>query len=946
MKKIFAVLICVLFAFDSVCAFAECEKLTQRVYTLTFGEPSESGYSDYKWLDENGSEVQIDSVENYSEKGLVKKRTVLPTQYNSVDSGFVTEVKDQGISGSCWAFSFMSAAESNLLTKSDDPFSDNTVFDFSEAHHVWFTHNSLVNDSTDPTSGDGVSVSSPYNNGGNWLRSTFSLARGMGFADEEDFPFYENDLGAMGNYNESSRYVGDYRLVDSYTIPSDDVQAIKEKIMANGCVTAAFYLSNSFLTKSVGNWCYYCPNEYATNHQISIVGWDDSYSVDNFRKENNPTSAGAWIVKNSYGTSWGNEGFFYLSYYDRSIDNFHALNVEDGKKYENAYQYDGYGYGTGISALTSDGESVKTLSFANVFTAKDNENINSVSFYTINQSADYTVDIYTSLPDSYATPVYNGTCVLSQSGSFDYSGYHTVKLNEETPVRKGEIFSVVVTLTADEGAFIPVEGQSGQNDGSYVRYYSSSLKQSYYRLSTSSSWQDASSKGYNNVCVKAFTSTPDDVYIGNAQQLAEFSESVRAGKTYKGKTVRLTDNIDMTGVTFSPIGDQTHLFDGTFDGNGKVISNLTLDSQNCSGFFGATGENSVIKYLGLENVCVSGNDNVGALVGKSQSKKIYNCYSSGEVSGNENVGGLIGYNSSASTDNCFSVASVTAQNMYGSFVGFNDSSYTNCYASSSVEPVGNHDTVGSGTVTAADGDQFKNGYVAYMLDSAGFVWTKGADHPVLSDDSGDDVHLASVYVIDLGEFSPIYLTQYEDLIGMLEEKYDGYACSVYTDYACRNEFSGQVTFDRTLFARLQENRLILSDGSSYSIEDGLLMGIAQGTTVLEVIMQFENADVLATAPDGKALSADDVIATGCKLFITSKTGEIVDEVTAVIFGDVNSDGYVDAFDLSVICCVVNFETEFDQGGAFEKAADLNPDGFIDAFDLSIMTSAVNYEIEI
>lgn len=75
-------------------------------------------------------------------------------------------------------------------------------------------------------------------------------------------------------------------------------------------------------------------------------------------------------------------------------------------------------------------------------------------------------------------------------------------------------------------------------------------------------------------------------------------------------------------------------------------------------------------------------------------------------------------------------------------------------------------------------------------------------------------------------------------------------------------------------------------------------------------------------------------------------GEKVATYTVVIFGDVNGDGFVDAFDVSMISAVANFETQFSQGSAYEMAADVSKDGAIDAIDLSIALSAANYENEI
>ncbi len=153
------------------------------------GEVSETGYLSEKWVDENGNDVDISN--SSSNKPVANNSGVLPSSYSTVTEGYVTDVRDQGSTNSCWAFSAVAAAESSLLkqglaTKSD------SITDLSEAHLVWFTHRSLVLDANNPTFGDGTLEDLPYTKGGYWLRSTAALASGSGFTLEKDYPFYGN----------------------------------------------------------------------------------------------------------------------------------------------------------------------------------------------------------------------------------------------------------------------------------------------------------------------------------------------------------------------------------------------------------------------------------------------------------------------------------------------------------------------------------------------------------------------------------------------------------------------------------------------------------------------------------------------------------------------------------------------------------------------------------
>lgn len=926
-----------------MCSFsvmaAESNIITQE-YTLTFGEVSPSGYSEAKWIDEDGNDAEINVKKSAHDKKSSDKsfrtKNVLPSQYNASQEGKVTSVKNQGSTGSCWAFSMVSIAESNLISNS---LADVQSIDLSEAHHVWFSQRSYVEkNESDPTSGDGITVDYPYKNGGNWLRSTFSLARGMGFADESNFPFYAYNEDLMGNYDENERYISNWYLKDAYMIDKSEADEIKQRIMKSGGVSAALYLSDQYLNKNSGKYCYNCPEENSTNHQITIVGWDDTYNKENFLPSYAPDSDGAWIAKNSYGQSWGNQGFFYISYCDKTIKNFCTVDVCSTDNFDKIYQYDGYGYSTGISAL-SDGEKIKRASFSNVFTANENQSIEAVSFYTLNDDVNYNIEIYTGVDKQHNNPVQGGKCVCEQNGFAKYEGYHTIKLSDVVSVEENQCFSVVVTFDCESGAYLPFEGQSGVNDGSYNRFYSSDSAQSYYKFA-SYSWKEASGTNYNNACIKAFATSQEVMEIKNANDLLDFANMVNSSNSFGDKTVRLMEDIDMSGVKMIPIGNAQCPFNGMFDGNAKVIKNLSVSGTENVGLFGVTGSSSVIKLLGVENANIQGIKNVGALAGMSESVKIYNCYCISNVKGNENVGGLIGFDRSLSVENCYCISDVKAENTVGAFIGNAGASYQNCYCTNDISTVGN--AFDSGGINAVSYDKFKNGYVAYNISSNVIVWTKGNLWPVFSMDESDKVNMATVYDKNESKFLYVYLTKYENIVSLLIEQRDKYDCFVYTDYSCEEEFTGSVTFNRTLFAVFTPAQIRLVENSFYSIEDSILTGVSQETEVSQLKDRIENSNIVFKNADLKEVTDDQVICTGFKICLLNRFGDIIDEIVVSVNGDLNSDGYADAFDLSILSSVANYETEFEEGSVLQKSGDLTCDGCIDSFDYAVLASIVNF----
>ena len=103
-------------------------------------------------------------------------------------------------------------------------------------------------------------------------------------------------------------------------------------------------------------------------------------------------------------------------------------------------------------------------------------------------------------------------------------------------------------------------------------------------------------------------------------------------------------DIDLSSVAnWEPIGADLNEFTGTFDGNGYVIKNMTIDRSDTNnvGLFGNT-DGATIQNLGLENVNVTGTDYTGGLVGSANNTTVSNSYATGSVTGDVNTGGLVG----------------------------------------------------------------------------------------------------------------------------------------------------------------------------------------------------------------------------------------------------------------------------------------------------------------
>lgn len=139
---------------------------------------------------------------------------------------------------------------------------------------------------------------------------------------------------------------------------------------------------------------------------------------------------------------------------------------------------------------------------------------------------------------------------------------------------------------------------------------------------------------------------------------------------------------------WTPIGTNGYSkrYTGTFDGGGHTITGLTINQSGTDhvGLFGCIGGRGTVKNLTLENVNITGHDNVGGVVGSTDDylNIVTGCTVSGTVSGNSNVGGVVGYNNS-SVSGCTASGDVTGMgNNVGGVVGYNNSSVTACYHAS------------------------------------------------------------------------------------------------------------------------------------------------------------------------------------------------------------------------------------------------------------------------
>ena len=346
--------------------------------------------------------------------------STIPSRYDLRDYGLVTSVKNQGSNGNCWAFAAIAVLESCILKATG------IEYDFSEEN----MKNLMA------TFSDYGWNKAYTNSGGTTEMSRAYFLSWMGPVNESDDKYVINTF--LSPLMESIMHVQNILFLPRSNYTDND--AIKQAILNYGAVYTSLY--------SRGTKYQYYTGPKNPDHAVAIVGWDDNLSKDKFGSK--PPADGAWICKNSWGNNWGDNGYFYVSYYDTRFAQVGASDVSftfilnDTVKYDKNYQYDIIGRTDYL--LTNQ----STMWYQNTFNATSDEIIAAFSTYFDRQS-NFTVEIYV-----------NGELKLTQNGS-SIAGYFTINFDEFIPVYKNDVFKIIIKLVTSSEAWVPISEKSGAN---------------------------------------------------------------------------------------------------------------------------------------------------------------------------------------------------------------------------------------------------------------------------------------------------------------------------------------------------------------------------------------------------------------------------------------------------------------------------------------------------
>mgnify|MGYP000996311195 CR=1 FL=1 len=389
--------------------------------------------------------------------------TIIPTKYDLRDRARVSAIRNQGTYGTCWSFAALSAMESVLLPEQD--------YQFSVDHMTLNNGFHLAQD-----------------DGGEYTMGMAYLASWKGPVLEKDDPYGDNkttpDLTAV-------KHVQEMQIIDG-----KDYEKIKEAVFKYGGVQTSIYNSlkssqskSPYYDRRTSSYCYIGTEK--PNHDVVIIGWDDSYSKENFNVD--LEGDGAFICQNSWGDTFGEDGVFYISYYDTNIGTHNVVytKIEEPGNYDHIYQSDLCGW---VGQLGYNKDSAYG---ANVYTTSQEEELVAAGFYATGKDSQY---------ELYVVRNFENADSLTQripvaSGKLSNAGYYTVDFNQAISLDAGERYAIVLHMITP-GSVHPmaIEYATDEATANVI------LDDGESYISTNGArWDSVDTVEECNLCIKAFS---------------------------------------------------------------------------------------------------------------------------------------------------------------------------------------------------------------------------------------------------------------------------------------------------------------------------------------------------------------------------------------------------------------------------------------------------------
>ncbi len=363
--------------------------------------------------------VTIDLPSKYFDK---KDKIQAPSYYdlrNVNGTSYVSSVKNQGSCGSCWAFAAIAAVESREMIEGLG-MRDYSEQNVKNCHEFYWGHC----------------------DGGNEEIAAAYMVRNEGPLRETDDPYNIYNSNCNSNYTPQSTYLSAWYLPNRRVNGYQDV--LKDMIMQYGAIFTAMCWYNTAYNPTTK--CYNYQGAAWANHAIAVVGWDDNKDMSSV----GATIPGAWICKNSWGTSFGDNGYFYISYQDRYMNDVllvypDRMNFNSNGK---LYMYDRLGAISGTGYSGNQGYALVK------FVGSGNHNLTHLSTWIRGSNTYVTFEVY----DNFTNGTLSGLLGSISQQLCEFPGYYTFELPQPIMLTQGnDIYIKVKYACTSTVYFIPVE---------------------------------------------------------------------------------------------------------------------------------------------------------------------------------------------------------------------------------------------------------------------------------------------------------------------------------------------------------------------------------------------------------------------------------------------------------------------------------------------------------
>lgn len=537
---------------------------------------------------------------------LYRSADNLPENFDLRESGKVSAVRNQTGYGTCWAHSAIASAESSIIESKPE-------INLSEFHTAYYTYSGgdqiePVSDNINDIMSRGGTIYAVTNLWSQWIGPVFEKRLKYG-----DIDFFDNESEVA-----DMKYTADYHLKSVHTFDfskdrenSDEINnLIKQFVYSGRAVDASFYSDNDECYSTE----YFSTNSNKktkfANHSVVIVGWDDDFSANNFNIK--PENNGAWLVKNSWGKDFGDNGYMWISYEDKSLCEFAVYEMEDADKYFFNFHHDTFVALQSLSA--SDNAEINEGSYmANVFSNDSYDiQLEAISTYINVPDTEYEITVYTNLTDK-SNPV-SGTPSKVTKGMQALTGYFNIPLDDYVLVESDTDFSVVVKMYSENSPYvIPIETSLSVTDdstgeiaslGSFTTYegikFYTGENESFYS-NNGKEWQDVFGEEYiytDEEEEMILAELEEELYDGiEPDDTVGLENAAAAVEVYREIFASGTTSVVMGNISLKALGNLVGAVDFSHD-SGIVPdgTEIELSAKNGADIYYCTNDSELMPY--------------------------------------------------------------------------------------------------------------------------------------------------------------------------------------------------------------------------------------------------------------------------------------------------------------------------------------------------------------